>query len=1051
MDGAIKYEAYSAITTLNVDDNVLVLIPNGDYGEQKTILNKIVNEDDDIAFNYISPLDSMLRFTKNILDENNLNSKTSILANDNDILIKNLYDFDWTNYSGYDRMGVSFDIQTRLSQYNVVQGSYGLKFSFIGDNGIFERDFGINDMNGNVYHFDTYINQQKLIDISKLQNISRLKIDLYQNNDFIDGENNRVPHTIEGDPILNIKTEKMNDNIMLSNIEIYLGYALGEFDGDTISLSTPGYATYNKIDVDSEKDKGVKQLKVRWIHDNGDGSYVNFTEDDIYQKGLKVLWYRYTLNYTSEEDKKIAGPNWSPYNFLGNSNSFSNSFQPSYEKVEEKIKVMCGILDPATGEYEYESSNILTFTNELAIVDTLTYDAATQLSIVCLDDSEGNYFIYDTSSGIINEGQGQGYIRKFEARYNGVLLDNPEFGLNNITEIEWRLPVDGVRSTMLTYSESYWDSENDIISDNGTVKSIKRKVTEDTLQFVQSYSIKNNWHSSNSFNTVECIVTADGVIYKASLDLQFGKAGTSGSNVTLVLDYEDNENAIIFANNTVRDCYVQATMFNSSGAKITNANGTWNWSLYHSDINQYINIESEGYRAKLTFNKNFDILMPQDNYCILQATFTPGENDIISTPVTAYLPIAFKRDGYSFIEGCRKVIYNSQGVPDYYSDAYSLYDSSQTEITPNKDDPDKITWQLRIDNGENPDIVITWKNAEVSMTGADANTYQWFNFKNLTKNGTYYPALSASPIYVKGYNDRVCLTAKIHDTIVWSQPLLITQSQYDYATVNNWNGTLSIDEGNNTILSAMLGAGRKSDNNTFSGILMGDLGEKDSEESQIGLYGLSNGVVSFSLTESGVATFGKGPNAGQGYMVFGLSDTIDDAVNTITSGNGEMYIDIDYGYANITYNNDIEKLMIGNYDKKNSSYLRLTSSANVPILDFKKDNFLIQSSNFISGVSGLQLDLSNGQLILNNNSKTLKLDSSSSNAITLGNLSVDWNGSLVCNSLAAGSGTNYIGTVASGNYVINLGDFKVQSDGTVYYKETELTTYINNLINAANS
>ena len=33
MDGAIKYEAYSAITTLNVNDSVLVLIPNGDYGE----------------------------------------------------------------------------------------------------------------------------------------------------------------------------------------------------------------------------------------------------------------------------------------------------------------------------------------------------------------------------------------------------------------------------------------------------------------------------------------------------------------------------------------------------------------------------------------------------------------------------------------------------------------------------------------------------------------------------------------------------------------------------------------------------------------------------------------------------------------------------------------------------------------------------------------------------------------------------------------------------------------------------------------------------------
>jgi hypothetical protein len=79
----------------------------------------------------------------------------------------------------------------------------------------------------------------------------------------------------------------------------------------------------------------------------------------------------------------------------------------------------------------------------------------------------------------------------------------------------------------------------------------------------------------------------------------------------------------------------------------------------------------------LTFNKNFGINIPEDNYIIVEATFTPGEDSdiIIKTPVTAYLPVAFKRSQYSYIEGCKKVIYNSQGVPDYYSDAYALYNA----------------------------------------------------------------------------------------------------------------------------------------------------------------------------------------------------------------------------------------------------------------------------------------------------------------------------------------------------------------------------------------
>jgi hypothetical protein len=89
----------------------------------------------------------------------------------------------------------------------------------------------------------------------------------------------------------------------------------------------------------------------------------------------------------------------------------------------------------SSGNWNKFDSDIITFENEMAVVDTLTYNAATQLSIHCLDESEGNYFIYDTSSSIINEGQGQGYVRTFEARYNGLRLNDSKCPLNNITSI----------------------------------------------------------------------------------------------------------------------------------------------------------------------------------------------------------------------------------------------------------------------------------------------------------------------------------------------------------------------------------------------------------------------------------------------------------------------------------------------------------------------------------------------------------------------------------------------------------------------------------------
>jgi hypothetical protein len=63
--------------------------------------------------------------------------------------------------------------------------------------------------------------------------------------------------------------------------------------------------------------------------------------------------------------------------------------------------------------------------------------------------------------------------------------------------------------------------------------------------------------------------------------------------------------------------------------------------------------------------------------------------------------------------------------------------------------------------------------------------------------------------------------------------------------LNKWDGSLTIDEKNGTILSTMLGAGRKNSNNTFSGVLIGDIVKStdlSSANSKTGVYGYGNGV-----------------------------------------------------------------------------------------------------------------------------------------------------------------------------------------------------------------
>jgi hypothetical protein len=72
---------------------------------------------------------------------------------------------------------------------------------------------------------------------------------------------------------------------------------------------------------------------------------------------------------------------------------------------------------------------------------------------------------------------------------------------------------------------------------------------------------------------------------------------------------------------------------------------------------------------------------------------------------------------------------------------------------------------------------------------------------------------------------------------------------------------LTLDDENGTILSAMLAAGVKNSDNTFSGVLVGNAKLADSGISQTGVYGYHQGASSYGLKEDGTAFFGTQTSA----------------------------------------------------------------------------------------------------------------------------------------------------------------------------------------------
>jgi hypothetical protein len=68
-------------------------------------------------------------------------------------------------------------------------------------------------------------------------------------------------------------------------------------------------------------------------------------------------------------------------------------------------------------------------------------------------------------------------------------------------------------------------------------------------QFMQPYSIKNQWIESASNNIVRAAISINGNTYEALEDMKFGKGGSNGTNATFLLEFLDNANALEAAEN----------------------------------------------------------------------------------------------------------------------------------------------------------------------------------------------------------------------------------------------------------------------------------------------------------------------------------------------------------------------------------------------------------------------------------------------------------------------------------------------------------------------
>lgn len=746
------------------------------------------------------------------------------------------------------------------------------------------------------------------------------------------------------------------------------------------------------------------------------------TDFSDYDNKYCIYWYRYEPGYYDVnerflekgwhrlEDKNLGLPRErlsedSEYNAkkaLSPEGILTRNLDTKY--IEEKYTAILFF------NHSMFKSNIITFTNENPPVDEKIADQSDACRIEHGENSQPSYQMYGLNNLLVNAADGY-RKRKILLRYEGQTTgDEALYG----AQIFWYIPKN---STMLKYELEDFDASwsNDANADPGVTSAYSKtgyvsfyktiggnqidervEINDEDRYF--TYRIKDYYSQSFTNNTIYCrVVKANHYDYEAEISLIFSSFGTSGTDYTLVISpntakaaadgiLEDGANLPLglalydYDNNRIKILDSAPAVDNPdpylASLEWIGPTGYHAAPVYNSDIKGYgverINVtlkESEGPLQKY-YNGILKATVP---YPIDELGEIINLVSIYTVPYTA---------GNYYIEGPGIVVYNSDGVnPTYYKNPYKIFrrkeetDADGNVIHEADSEVTGVTWKIMYYK-ENGDI----------MTATDWGQSQYAVLQSYMPKLNERNCLIPCHIFLENNGGTMVypvVTCEDEDAVViWAQPIYCMKNRYASAMINKWDGSLVIDEENGTIMSTMVGAGRKNSENQFEGVLLGDVGSASEDNATgVGLYGFHNGAQSFNFNVDGTAFIGK---SGRGRIKFdGTSGTITSASYEQAKDSSGMKIDLDDGII------DMKGAKIdattGKYVADTASHIHIDVKSPYFKIDSIKGNTLmfiggedegyyLQSDDYIptefnfnetvsnSQGKGMKIDLKNGRI-----------------------------------------------------------------------------------------
>lgn len=424
-------------------------------------------------------------------------------------------------------------------------------------------------------------------------------------------------------------------------------------------------------------------------------------------------------------------------------------------------------------------------------------------------------------------------------------------------DIKWRVPL---TDSMIT------------IPKEGMVLNQSNQKIEYCTSQIYPMAIAANFDYSAVSNQIEAIVTYQGVTYSQMTDFLFTKVGENGTNGTdivakisptsknlknkmLALIIDKNNKVAWNTGQSISQQVLQFQLYQRN-EKI-NDDSTVSWSMgygqskYMSCNNGVVSWNTTDAAKRKFMNQ---IVKAQTTYTVGDSSYKYyafygipvikkyADNDIQIDKTSLLKSITYNADG-------RNPLYNkNQGVTLVGSGLEDLF----IEWIAEGGEPSK-TGQTYDENPLSACFkIITEKNTSdgVQKTVRTKGLNQIYILPNDVYDGEYGNNL----VHCKVYTSADAANPVVELYI----PIYMSLNTYGLKSLNDWDGThLEINEDENYILAPQIGAGEKNKNNQFTGVVMGTSKTYDSDESQIGLMGFSEGKQSIFLdAKDGSATFG---------------------------------------------------------------------------------------------------------------------------------------------------------------------------------------------------